>query len=262
MAFSNIEQFYSDDGYCGFKDDFTPSRYDDYVNFVKKNIIGSVHEIGSGLGEAAYALHLSSINVTATDIFPNNAISSFKKMDINIPVEFLNSNKIDKKDNSIENYSLYQVLEHIETPQQTISEIYRTLKPGGQLVIVGPNLISPLSTIKAFIFGLTGKWETPFFIRKDRYKFPFGSTVLEIFPFIFINLYRTLIKLFFRCARKPIFREPCLEKPAISDSDAVFLMNPLDVRELLINNGFSITSYQEERKMKSFTGSTWIVGQK
>lgn len=161
-------------------------------------------------------------------------------------------------------FCFYRVLplEHIETPEKTIREVYRTLKPGGRFVIVGPNLISPLSNIKVFIMGATGKWPTPWLIRKDGFTYPFGNSVIAIFFKFFHNLGRTLLRQFLPFMRKPIFRTPCLKKPAISDSDSVFLMNPYDVRALLERSGFKIISYQQQRRARSWAGSTWIVAEK
>ena len=87
----------------------------EYADFVKKHCTGKVYEIGSGLGQAAKALKSSNIQVIATDIFPENAKKYFNEIKVEIPIEELNINKIDKEDNSVDNYCLYQVMEHIKS---------------------------------------------------------------------------------------------------------------------------------------------------
>lgn len=260
---SEIEQFYADNGYCGFGNSINVDRFEEYAKFVLSNIgQNEVFELGSGLGLAAFALKLKGIKVTATDIFPDNAIQKFQELQVEIPVKFINVNKIDIADNSVENYCLNQVMEHLENPEKAVNEVYRTLRPEGRFIIVGPNLISPLSSLKCVIYGVIQKWKTPWFIRRDGYSYPFGDTILDSVILLFLNILRTLLRICFKRSRKLIFRKPCLKKPALSDSDAVFLMNPLDVREMLTTAGFKILSYQSQRSFGSFAGSTWIVAVK
>jgi SAM-dependent methyltransferase len=262
LELTELEKFYKDDAYCGFSDQLNVDRYNEYAGFVKKHCHGKVYEIGSGLGLAAIALKKSGVDVVATDIFPNNSLSTFEKFKISIPVESLNVNHIEKADGSVENYCLYQVMEHIENPKKAVDEIYRTLKPGGLFILVGPNLISPLTSLKALLMSVARKWDTPWFVRKDKYTFPFGGTIIGIFITFFKNLFLSLNKCLFKSSRNIIYRTPCLEKPAISDSDAVNLLNPFDMRSLFEKTGFEIVSYQEQRKFGGFSGSTWIVGKK
>ncbi len=262
MEYSKLEQFYKDDAYCGFGSEIKVERYKEYAEYVKSHVSNKVFEIGSGLGLAALAIKLAGVEVSATDIFPQNAEKTFLKNNISIEVIELNVNKITLADNVVDNFCLYQVMEHIESPEIAIAEIYRTLKPGGSFILVGPNLISPLTSLKSFVMAITRKWDTPFFSRNDGYEFPFGSTVVECFFIIFINLYRTFLKLLLKSKRNIIFRKPCLIKPAISDSDAVILLNPIDMREMLLKTGFSILDYQTKRLFGSFAGSTWIVARK
>ena len=262
LNLTELEKFYQDDAYCGFSNDLSIERYSEYANYVQRHTQGKVYELGSGLGLAAIILKKAGIDIVATDIFPQNAIKTFKHFNQEISIEEINLNSINKSDSSVENYCLYQVMEHVENPQIAINEIYRTLKPNGVFILVGPNLISPLTSLKCLVMAITGKWKTPWFKRKDQYIFPLGGTVLEIIHIFFRNLFLSLLKTFVKSSRKIIFRTPCLQKPAISDSDAVNLLNPFDMKEILEKVGFTITSYQDQRKFKSFSGSTWIVAKK
>lgn len=262
MNLTDLEKFYQDDAYCGFTKDLNISRYDEYASYVQKYCKGSVHEIGSGLGLAAIALKKAGVNIIATDIFPQNANKTFEDFKLDIPVEFLNVNSINKADCSVDNYCLHQVMEHIENPEIAVKEIYRTLKPNGLFVLIGPNLISPFSSLKCLIMAVIGKWKTPWFNRTDNYSFPMGDTIFEISVLFFRNSLLSFLKFFFKSHRSIIFRKPCLQKPAISDSDSVNLLNPYDMRELFENVGFEIIGFQDKRKLGTFAGSTWIVGRK
>lgn len=262
MQPSELEKFYEDDAYCGFGDDIHSSRYNEYAEFVKNNLKGKVYEIGSGLGLAAMALKSFGVDIVATDIYPQNASKTFAKNNQSILVEKVNINQIDKAEGSVENICCYQVIEHIENPKLAFSEIYRVLKPGGRFLLVGPNLISPLATAKNLVYGLLGRWPFPWVKRTDHYSYPHGDTLLEIFIIMIKNFWLTFIRVIFSSARKPRFRKPCLTKPAVSDSDAVFFLNPMDASALLEKTGFKIISYQSQRFSGSWAGSTWLVAQK
>lgn len=262
MAYTELESFYRDDAYCGFGDLENSARYKEYCDYVQNFCIGKVYEIGSGAGHAAISLKKSGVNVIATDIFPDNAKQTFKNVGIDIAVEELNINKIHFQEKSIENFCMYQVMEHIETPHLALSEIFKALKPGGKLIVVGPNLISPMMSLKSMLMGLTGKWPMPILHRTDGYSFPFGDTLVETIFVTFKNFYRTFLRKLFPYARKFIFRKPCLKKPAISDSDAALFLNPLDLASEMQKIGFEVIDFQSPRKTGFLSGSTWIVGVK
>lgn len=261
--FTELEQFYREDPYDGFSSELNVERFYEYAQFVKKyQASGKVYEIGSGQGTAAAALKKANVDIICSDIYPENALKTFAKYRLQIEAIELNSNQNYFDDCSIDNYSLHQVLEHIETPQMTLKECFRTLKKGGRIIIVGPNLISPLMNLKTLVLGIIKKWPTPIWQRTDGYSFPFGDNLIQIFLYYFRNTYLTFLKLFFKSQRHFFFRRPCLKKPAKSDSDAILMLNPLDLSQELQSLGFKIISFQSQRKTHVFAGSTWIVAEK
>ena len=262
MGYTELENFYREDGYCGFGDGADPAYFREYCNYVRRFCQGRVYELGSGRGFAAASLQRSGVDIVATDIFPAGARETFRDLQLDIEVRELNINRMDLPDASVPNFCLYQVLEHIETPRAALAEIYRCLQPGGHVVIVGPNLLSPLTSLKVFLMGLTRRWDTPFFRRTDGYSFPFGDTVMGSIPVFWRNLWLTLKQLALPSARHFRWRKPCLRKPAVSDSDAALLLNPLDLTREMRQAGFAIVDCQSPRRSGCFAGSTWVVGKK
>ncbi|MGZ3692716.1 MAG: methyltransferase domain-containing protein [Bdellovibrionota bacterium] len=263
MSGSELENFYRDDAYEGFGGKFSPDAHREYVGFVKGFLNSkSVLEIGSGNGAAAFALHSQAVQVIASDIFPETALNNFSGLNLPISVLELNATKNNLPDCSVENYSLNQVLEHIAEPEECFRHCFRTLKPGGKIVIVSPNLLSPLTNLQVIWNGSTRKWKIPFAFRNDGYAFPFGSTLLGSFFTLHKIIFSVLELHLFPQRRRPRFRSPSLKKPALSDSDAVFLTEPLTVRAMLLKAGFKIVSFQENRKTGSLAGSVWIVAEK
>ncbi|MBI2711986.1 MAG: class I SAM-dependent methyltransferase [Bdellovibrio sp.] len=258
-----LSKFYKDDAYQGFKGEFNPEAFKEYTDFVKSELgKESLIELGSGSGAAAYALHMAGIQVTASDIYPATAQRNFTEKQIPIPVLEIDLLNNVLAPDTAPNYSLYRVIEHLEDPQACIEECYRTLKPNGKLIIISPNLLSPLASLKVILLSLLRYWKTPVFKRMDGYTFPYGSSLLEAFYFLFRNLFVSTQLSLVSKKPKPRFRVPCMKKPAFSDSDAVFLSEPLTVRNLMKNAGFQIVSFQRPRGTWIWAGSLWIVGVK
>jgi SAM-dependent methyltransferase len=258
---TKLENFYRQDGYEGFGGNFNPAAHAEYANFVAKEIGGEgVLEIGSGLGAAALAMHERGCLVTASDLYPDLARRKFAEIGSSVPVLFLNAGANHLPDSTVANYALYQVLEHLAEPQACFQQAFRTLRPGGRLFIVSPNLLSPLASAQVLVKGLSGRWQMPWHCRTDGYTFPFGSTVSEAFAILCRNV---LLAFALRLGpKRPRFRTPCLRKPAQSDSDAVFLAEPLTVRAMLREEGFEILSFQRERRTGTWGGSVWICARK
>jgi SAM-dependent methyltransferase len=103
-------------------------------------ISGKVIELGSGSGYGAGILmHPNIISYLAIDKFPTNfpphidtTRLTFRQMDL----PFLKG--ID--DNQFDFAVSFQVIEHIQDDVNFLKEIYRVLKPEGQLILTTPNL--------------------------------------------------------------------------------------------------------------------------
>lgn len=259
----DLEDFYSANAYEGFSKDFNPDTFHAYASFVHGLIQNEeLIEIGSGAGVAATCLHELGVRVTASDMYPELLQKNFKERNISIPILRLNVLAGEVARGSASNFSMYQVLEHIAEPQICIKACYDSLLPGGRLIIVSPNLLSPLSTGKILLLSMLGRWKNPWLSRRDGYSYPMGSTVLEMSLYFVRNFFSALLRPWVTTLQKPVFREPCLKKPASSDSDAVFLTEPITLRRMLQSTGFEIESYQQGRFGGSWAGSVWIAARK
>lgn len=98
---------------------------DQFVSKIGKDLTDSVIEVG---GETKY---------NHSSLFPN--AKSFKVTNVNRDYEdFLDITKITLPDNSEDCYLCVSVLEHVFEFREGISEMRRTLKQGGRLIIVVP----------------------------------------------------------------------------------------------------------------------------
>jgi SAM-dependent methyltransferase len=102
---------------------------------LKRNGLNKIVEIGAGTGSVCGHLAQNGIEVVAVEPLRAGAESIQKKgirticgrlESVNFPTE------------SIEVFGVFDVLEHIENPNHLLNEMYRTLKPGGYLLVTVP----------------------------------------------------------------------------------------------------------------------------
>lgn len=169
-------------------------------------------------------------------------------------------------DESFDVVATHEMLEHIPEPELALSEMLRVAKPGGLVCVVGPNLLSPLTSLRA----LTGwVWEQKplwrvMWRQKGMARHPFGDTVPEATAVLAVNALRLGWKLL---ARKPIFtmREPDLIPPFYADNDACYLCNPVDLVRYFRARGHEILCRSKPGRPDwswIVAGGTWVAAQK
>jgi SAM-dependent methyltransferase len=131
------------------------------------------------------------------------------------------------RDGAFDAVACHQLLEHLAEPEAALGEMARVLRPGGRLVCVGPNLLSPLYPAGALLgHAADGRWRRP---DPAAQRFPFGATAPESAWILLRNL-GALAATFLRPSRPlRLFRQPDLRPPAHADSDAVYLATGTDV---------------------------------
>jgi SAM-dependent methyltransferase len=110
-------------------------RSKEILKELKRNGLNKIVEIGAGTGSVCGYLAQNGIEVVAVEPLRAGAESIQKKgirticgrlESVNFPTE------------SIEVFGVFDVLEHIENPNHLLNEMYRTLKPGGYLLVTVP----------------------------------------------------------------------------------------------------------------------------
>jgi len=174
-------------------------------------------------------------------------------------------------DGSFDVVSMYQVLEHVPDPKLALENGLRVLRPGGRLVVVGPNLLSfgvnlywaLRTTARSISEGRLWEPRTP-----DLPRHPMGNTVPELWASTARHFVWTMQKL--AREREPNFRMrvPDTRPPFHADNDACYLCNPMD----LVNWARTRAGVRAERwwaqdrafsrTIWPFTGGTWVVLEK
>jgi SAM-dependent methyltransferase len=171
-------------------------------------------------GHAAYGLDLHADAVEA------------RRVDPGLPYGAADARRLPFAAATFDAVAMFQVLEHVPDPGRALEEAVRVLRPGGRLIVVGPNLLS----VGISLWG--GVAETARTLRRGRRvrrgpdtpRHPFGNTLPEIYAGLARNAGRTLGKLLGR--RRPVrflMREPDRRPPFHGDNDACYLCNPMDL---------------------------------
>lgn len=108
-----------------------------------------VADIGAGFGEIAVNLALAGVSVVAIE--PEDKVrgvisyfvSKHPQAKNKIVIKKGVGEKLPLENNSVDLCILSQVLEHVKSPERTMSEVARVLKPGGYLYLSSPNYLFP-----------------------------------------------------------------------------------------------------------------------
>ncbi|MBI3234619.1 MAG: class I SAM-dependent methyltransferase [Bacteroidetes bacterium] len=111
--------------YPGTKTSPIRVNQDTFLSMEASSCVGKVIEIGA---EDQYN-HQSFFN-NGQDYFPTNISKTGDN--------YLDVTAISLPDNSVDNYLCVSVLEHVKEINKAITEIHRTLKPGGKILLVIP----------------------------------------------------------------------------------------------------------------------------
>lgn len=109
---------------------------------------GKILDAAAGKGALTQSLLDRGFEVYPVDIDPEHFLVSrvrCSKVDLNTQLPF--------EDNFFDAVMCIETIEHLENPWQYLREVYRVLKPNGQLIISTPNITNIFSRIKFLIMG-------------------------------------------------------------------------------------------------------------
>lgn len=216
----------------------------------------SVLDVGCGSGASSWLLADAGFQVTGADVAPSGfRVPAHARVDFAaasvLALPFATA--------SFDIVASYQMLEHVRQPDAALREMVRVLRPGGLLVVAGPNLLSPLNAARAVVANLA-KWTST----QQAPRLPFGNTLPSSLGALARCLVATDMRLLAGGPRFA-FRTPDLRPPARGDSDACFLLNPMDIAAWMRTNGMTVirrSPWNRPAWTASVAGGTWVVARK
>jgi len=220
----------------------------------------SLLDVGCGCGWTSFCLANAGYNTTGIDLnsrgFEPPPIPGLSLVEGNaLALPFA--------DASFDVVTSLQCVEPLPDPELALSEMMRVLRPGGTVVIVGPNLMSPVLPFKFLlreVHDRTLRWRRT----SDTPSHPYGNTLSELLRNSFIVAARLLHKLF---NDKPEFlmRTPETVPPFYADNDACYLCCPTDLVRFFAANGLRILKNGKDGRpawTALFVGGTWVAASK
>ena len=184
-------------------------------------------DVGCGNGISAMLLSQLEHDVVGTDISPlfleeakrwENDRLTYRVCDaLELPFEAENFDLVSSK----------ELIEHLPDVEIALLEMIRVTQKGGRIIIVGPNLCSPLMSFLDLLRRLAGKKGSPIW----------GETKRQALQ----NTLRN-IALYFRkrFSAQPqfLYREPDITNRVIGgDADSVYYANPIDLEKFFRHHG-------------------------
>jgi SAM-dependent methyltransferase len=209
--------------------------YSDYVEFVAETspAPGSLLDIGCGGGWSTALFSDRGYTATGIDLTPR-----FETNDRRVHLLRADAYALPFRAETFDVVATYQTIEHMTDPARFLDEALRVLKPGGELSIVGPNLLSLGASVYALTYWV---WKNRpvrrIFVRdREMPRHPFGTTLPEVLVTMACNAARITARSF---SSKPVLqmRVPDLRPPFHGDNDACFVCNPIDLARYLKAHG-------------------------
>lgn len=225
----NIRNFYqSSVGYLNKRCSDDQNHYQPYLNATSRYVSssGRVLDIGCGTGYTSYLMGQTGKDVVGLDL--SHLFLSVGRYKYQINLCAGDATKIPFKNDSFEFVAAHAVVEHILEIDAALTEMIRVLKPGGTIVIVSPNLLSPFLPIRALFRLLAGKAGIPVF----------GETFSQAIKTLIFNIFMTLRK----TSQKNVdftFRSPDLNSLEKPDADAVYLANQIEIKRFFKYKGLT-----------------------
>jgi SAM-dependent methyltransferase len=215
------------------------SDYQDYADVVTrwtpKN--GNVLDLGCGTYRTPLLLQGRGFQTIGCDLFSEKQCRQYQKKVGQDGPRFVSyaGKRLPFDYEAFDTVATLCMMEHVADVHGMLSEIKRILKPGGCIVIIGPNMSGPHRVILAMknILG-----------RKGRY-WQFQNVINCIVGGMKMMFWSLLVLI----SKKPLFLYvyPWIEKDKIKfelpDDDAIHLNAPLSYKKWFRQNGFRLNQY-------------------
>ena len=200
----------------------------------------SILDLGCGNGLSSYMLSEYGYKVIGSDISSYFLAEAAPLQNDRLKYQACDVLDLPFADGSLDVVCSNELIEHVPDARRALLEMIRTLKSGGILVIMGPNLCSPFWAVIDLVNMIIG--------RNGRHVW--AETKLQALRWGCGNLLLSLKKRF--SSRVDfLYRKPDLEKASMGgDSDSMYYANPIDLERFLRAHDMQIISLCESSTLR------------
>lgn len=189
-------------------------------------------ELGAGNGVASRMLAEAGHQVVGTDVSAMFLSEASQWVHERLTYVVCDGLQLPFPDASFDVVCSNEYVEHVPDVLLALEEMRRVTAPGGRVLIVGPNLLSPFVGLREATLHLVGKKGTLVWTRT------FGEALRHAF-----RSCRLLVQKRRRCTPEFLYRTPQLEDRVIGgDSDSVYLANPVDLEQYFRGWGWHVVA--------------------
>lgn len=129
--------------------EFQNERMLDTIDFIDSN--SKILEVGCAPGQLLFLLDRLGYRVSGVDVDPDRLCNFWRKHNLQIQKVDIEKDLLPFDNEAFDTVLLLQVLEHLRVnPLGAIRELYRILRPGGEIIVSVPN-ITPLHRLRFFL---------------------------------------------------------------------------------------------------------------
>lgn len=252
------EYYKSSEGYREHLRTKGPAYFGEFVNVVCACTSPSdlILDVGCGTGESSREIRNRNRNVVGTDLsrlFMNSPQHVFSVKPLFVTSD---ASKLPFANHTFDLVCAMEFIEHVWPVPEVLREIHRVLKPAGRLVLMSPNLLSPMWPIR----------DLPTMLFRREFRLPLYGSYLQAARFFYKSCRLSLKKMI---SQQPQFiaREPDLEHAdGGGDYDSVYCSNARDIMLFLRGAGYQVhfansphTSFHRwlRNGLRSCFGSLW-----
>lgn len=141
-----------------------------------------------------------------------------------------NATALPFRDGCVDAVAAFHFIEHVPDVESVLAEMCRVVRPGGVLILVSPNLLSPFPWLRDLAWKCRGR------VRRAGWTSGWASLCGSLVWSLSLSIQKL-------ASRRVtfLFRRPQLDGAVIGeDTDSVYLANPMDLARWLRGRGFRI----------------------
>lgn len=240
-----LRDFYETaEGYRDREKAHPPEAQREYISIINRYTRPPrlILDLGCGIGQSSWMLGQAGFRVVGLDISFLFIRESKEKEAPGLKFVVGDTLQLPFAKGHFDVVGSFHLIEHVPDVEKALKEMVRVTKPGGLIIILGPNMLSPVHQLHSFIYSLIN--------RKDR-RIIWGQTnLLFIVKDFFKNILIWISKKFSSKVNF-IYREPKRLEDKFdyypTEMDVCYLSCPLDLKRWFEKrNDCQIIKYQGE----------------